>query len=125
MFDKKTLDKSPLSLEEISRIEATNLSSLDRYHLRLLAHCLQCFKSMAGSDSGPLPDEQARLKWCIEQPTLVHERPFISVLLEQFAVAGNQLERLATDCETSPLALTLDDLIKSSISSKEDYVEHY
>ena len=120
MFDKKTLEKSPLSLEEISRIEATNLSSLDRYHLRLLAHCLQCFKSMAGRDSGPLPDDQVRLKWFIEQPALVNEKPFISVLLEQFAVAGSQLEKLASDCETSPLALTLDDLIKSSIRSQED-----
>ena len=38
---------SPLSKEDINLIGLTNLSANEKHHLRMLAHCLQCFKSMS------------------------------------------------------------------------------
>ncbi len=118
MDSTRSFPQSPLTLEDIKKIEETGLPSLERHHLRLLAHCLQCFKEMAKNvATGSLPQEQDRLRWCSEQPSLVNDQAFISVLLEQFSAAGSQLEKIANMISTSPLELTLDDLIKVSLSS--------
>ena len=64
MIDNNIAQKSPLSSADIETIESTNLSSIERHYLRLLAHCLACFKQMSdGSTSGELPNAQHRMKW--------------------------------------------------------------
>ncbi len=115
MEDKEGFLQGPLSKEELDKIESTNLSILERHHLRLLAHCLASFKQMAdGTFTGSLPTEQQRLQWCLQQPSLRDQRSFISILLEQLAAAGSQLESMAEKCGRSPLELTTEDLIHAS-----------
>ena len=124
MFDQEDFNDSPLRLEEIQKIDATGLSSIERHHLRLLAHCLCCFKSIAnGSSLGPLPQEEDRLKWLLAQPALANEEAFASLLLEQFVVAGCQLERLADECKITPLELTLEDLIQYGLKERNSVDE--
>ena len=119
MLNEKIFSDSPLSLEDIKEINDTQLSLLDRHHLRLLGHCLSCFKMMKnGLSSGPLPDQKIRVKWCLEHPKLCQDQVFIGVLLEEFEAAANQLEKLASDLEVTPLELTLTDLIKVSLKMK-------
>ena len=114
MFEHKTA--GPLSFEEINLIEETQLPLMDRHHLRLLAHCLACFKSMAdGSSCGPLPKEEDRLKWLMSQPTLINEKDFITVFLKQLSGAAKQLEVLADESNISPLELTIERLIDSRL----------
>ncbi len=116
MDKQQSFPQSPLCMEDIERIEGTGLSILERHHLRLLAHCLECFKEMANESSlGSLPQEKDRLRWCLEQPSLENDQAFISLLLEQFAVAGRQLEKVAALIEIPPLELTLEDLIRITI----------
>ncbi len=111
---------SPLSIDEIKRIDATGLPSIDRHHLRLLAHCLSCFKSISrGSTIGTLPKEQDRLKWIFSQPSLINDREFAFLFLDQLASAGLQLEKLADEYQISPLELTLDELIAASLRTNQ------
>lgn len=114
MFDTEALADSPLSVEDVARIDATGLSNIDRHYLRLLAHCLACFKIMANyASSGPLPQEEDRLGWLSSQSVLMNEKAFIFLLLQQFQSAGEKLEKLAEECNVSPLELTLEQLIKA------------
>ncbi|WP_320666601.1 hypothetical protein [Prochlorococcus sp. MIT 1307] len=120
MLNKKILADSPLSLEEIRKIDATDLPMRERHYLRLLAHCLACFKAMAHESSrGALPSEQERLHWLLAQPVLVDESAFANDLLEQFEVAARILEQLANEYRLSPLELTLDELINSSLRTRQ------
>ena len=120
MFDQNKFVDSPLSFEEIERIDATGLPNIDRHYLRLLAHCLSCFKGMAnGSNLGFLPEEQDRLKWLLAKPALIDEREFVFALLDQLASAGLQLEKIADQCNISPLELTLQELIDFSLRASQ------
>ena len=111
--------ESPLSLEELELIDSTALPNLERHHLRLLAHCLNCFKRMSnGALKGPFPTHQERLQRCLRQPSLQEEIPFIYTLLDQLASASSQLEELATQVDLTPLELTLDDLIQASLQAR-------
>ena len=113
MIDQNIQASSPLSASEIEMIEDTKLSVLERHHLRVLAHCLACFKDMAnGLNEGSLPNKENRLKWCLAQPSLATDQSFIPVLLDQFTGAARQLETVANELGISPLELTLRDLIQ-------------
>ena len=115
---EKKID-SPLTIEEIQLIDSTALPSIERHHLRLLAHSLACFKLMAnGASNGPLPKEDVRLKWLLSQPAINDNQEFIITLLEQLSCAGNQLEILADQSRISPLELTLEELIKTILLSQ-------
>ena len=105
-------EKSPLSNEDVNLIAMTNLSSREKHHLRMLAHCLQCFKSMSKKNTdGLIPPKEEWLEWCLKNPIMLKDDEFVQVMFEQFSGAAIQLEKLSNDLKVSPLDLTLKNLI--------------
>ena len=112
--------ESPISFNDLSAIDATNLPHIEKHHIRLLAHCLECFKQIAKKESlAYLPDKASQVKWCLKQPLLANDEEFMAALLEQFDSAFKQLEKLAIKKEISPLELTINDLIQN-VSQEND-----
>ena len=105
-------ENSPLSQEDINLISSTNLSVREKHHLRMLLHCLKCFKSMSkGNEKGFIPEKEIWLEWCLENPIMLKDDEFVQVLFEQFSGAALQLERLSNALQIAPLDLTLTNLI--------------
>ena len=103
---------SPLSKEDVILIGSTNLSISEKHHLRMLLHCLECFKSMSdGNKQGLIPSKETWLEWCLKNPKIFKDDEFVQVLFEQFSGAAIQLERLSNALKVAPLDLTLRDLI--------------
>ena len=108
----ENFENSPLSKEDINLIGSTNLSVCEKHHLRMLLHCLECFKSMRnGNEEGLIPGKEAWLEWCLKNPKMLKDDEFVQVLFEQFSGAAIQLERLSNALKVAPLDLTLRDLI--------------
>ena len=106
------IENSPLSKDDIDLIEVTNLSVREKHHLRMLAHCLECFKSMSQEDEeGLIPGKEVWLEWCLKNPVMLKDDEFVHVLFEQFSGAAIQLERLSRELKVAPLSLTLENLI--------------
>ncbi len=104
--------KSPLTREEISLIASTNLSVKEKHHLRMLAHCLECFKSMNKVDhDGLIPSKEIWMEWCLTNPIMVKDDEFVQVLFDQLSGAAIQLEKLSCALKVAPLHLQLRDLI--------------
>ena len=105
-------EDSPLSTEDINLIAMTNLSIREKHHLRMLAHCLQCFKTMSkNNQEGLIPLKEEWLEWCLRNPVMMKDDEFVQVMLEQFSGAAIQLERLSNDLKVAPLDLTLRNLL--------------
>ena len=103
---------SPLSKEDINLIAMTNLSVNEKHHLRMLAHCLQCFKSMSNANErGLLPAKEEWVECCLKNPIMLKDDEFVQVMFEQFSGAAIQLERLSNELKVAPLDLTLRNLI--------------
>ena len=98
----------------IERIDATLLPQMDRPHLRLLAHCLESFRTMDGATGDALPDAASRRRWCEQQPVVAEEPSFLRSLLHQLDGAAEQLQSLADSLNKAPLQLSLDDLIHAA-----------
>ena len=105
---------SPLTKEDINLIGSTNLSVSEKHHLRMLLHCLECFKSMRKENSqGLIPGKEVWLEWCLKNPMMLQDDEFVQVLFEQFSGAAIQLERLSNALKVPPLDLKLSDLINA------------
>ena len=103
---------SPLSKDDINLIGSTNLSVREKHHLRMLLHCLECFKSMSQENKeGLIPAKEVWLEWCLKNPRMLKDDEFVQVLFEQFSGAAIQLERLSNALKVAPLDLTLRNLI--------------
>ena len=103
---------SPLCKEDVDLIGSTDLSVNEKHHLRMLLHCLECFKSMSnGNTKGLIPGKEVWLEWCLKNPIMLQDDEFVQILFEQFSGAAIQLERLSNSLRVSPLDLTLRDLI--------------
>ena len=103
---------SPLNKEDINLIGSTNLSVSEKHHLRMLLHCLECFKSMSNrNEEGLIPGKEVWIEWCLSNPIMFKDDEFVQVLFEQFSGAAIQLERLSNALKVAPLDLTLNDLI--------------
>ena len=120
MVDLLKLTKSPLSIADFDKIESSGLSLISKHRIRLLAHCLSCFKEVTQNSSmDGLPSKQMLLKWILQQSSLANDREFVDILLEQFLNAERHLEKLAIECNVSPLELTLDNLLEEGFRSRE------
>ena len=107
-----SIENSPLTLEDLKLIELTNLSMFEKHHIRMLSHCLGCFKSMnIKNTEGAIPDKGIWMEWCLARKEMVNDDEFIHVLFEQFSGAALQLEKLSEVFKVPPLELTLKDLI--------------
>ena len=105
---------SPLSDEEINLIGSVNLSLVEKHHLRMLAHCLECFKSMIKeNEDRSIPSKEVWLEWCLKNPVMFKDDEFVQILFEQFSGAAIQLEQLAISLKVAPLDLTIKDLIEA------------
>ena len=110
----KNFENSPLSEEDIKMIGSTNLSVSEKHHLRMLLHCLECFKSMSDENKqGLIPNKEVWLEWCLQNPVMFEDDEFVHVLFEQFSGAAIQLEKLSNVLKIPPLELTLKDLINA------------
>ena len=106
------LENSPLSKDDINLIASANLSVIEKHHLRMLLHCLECFKSMShGNQEGLIPAKEVWLEWCLKNPKMFKDDEFVQILFEQFSGAAIQLERLSNTLKVAPLDLTLRDLM--------------
>jgi len=111
----------PLVREQIERIDATLLPTVDRHLLRLQAHCLVTFQQIALPQlQGPLPPADQWQHWCEQQPQLANDSEFREQLMMQFTVIASQLEELAKKLNRTPLELELTDLIQQAEANSRD-----
>lgn len=112
-------DQGPLSIHELSQLEATLLPALERHHLRLLAHALRTLQQVqqqqvqwCSTDTHThLPAQAAIETWLLAQPGLSDAPDFGRQLAEQLSRAGDQLEAVAQQRGVAPLELELEALI--------------
>lgn len=100
-----------LRADELQELEATLLPTLERHHLRLLAHGLRTLQTIAGAQGGPLPPAGAIEAWALQQPVIQEDPGFAEAFLNQLDGVGQQLAAIAAAAGLEPLALALPDLI--------------
>ncbi len=103
-----------LDPQDVARIDLLeDYSYSDKHDLRLLLHCLACFKSMQANEiDKELPNMAKRLDWCLLRSPLKDDPDFQEAFLEQLAISGELFEQAAKYFHVRPLELLLEHLIE-------------
>ena len=103
---------SPIEKEVVEQIEQLNLSTIQKLHLKLLAHCLGIFKVISTQSKVDFPTEKLLREWCVKESQKLEDEEFSNLLYKQMDAAGQKILDYSQKIEKRPLELTLDDLIK-------------
>jgi len=100
-----------LSPEELAELDGTLLPSLERHHLRILAHALRTLQAIAKRQAGDLPASVEIEVWAQHQAVIAEDPAFAQAFVDQLVGAGSQLLPIAEQAGVDPLALELDHLV--------------
>ncbi len=102
-----------LTPEDLELLEASFLPALERHHLRLLAHGLRTFQTIAADSGDPLrlPDRSQIEAWAATQPTIADEPAFLEAFLEQLVRLLDPLQDIASRHQQPLLTLRMSQLV--------------
>ena len=103
---------SPIEKEVVEQIEQLNLSTIQKLHLKLLAHCLEIFRVISTQSKVDFPTENLLRDWCVKESQKLKDKEFSKLLYKQMDAAGQKILEYSQKIEKQPLALTLEDLIQ-------------
>ena len=103
---------SPIEKEVVEQIEQLNLSTIQKLHLKLLAHCLGIFKVISTQSKVDFPTEKLLRDWCVKESQKLEDKEFSKLLYTQMDAAGQKILDYSKKIEKRPLELTLEDLIQ-------------
>jgi hypothetical protein len=102
-----------LTHEDLELLETSFLPALERHYLRLLAHGLRTFQTIAAASGDPLtlPDCKQIEAWVATQPTIADEPAFLEAFLEQLARLLDTLQDIASRHQQPLLTLQMPQLV--------------
>ena len=110
----------PLRDEIVKNIDQLNLHTIQKHHVRLLAHCLEIFKEIAKDDMSLLEENELLKDWCEKQSQKFNDKNFSQLLFEQMSAAAKKLNSFSQSIEKSLQELNLEDLITLVEQNKEN-----
>ena len=102
---------NPINHQVLQRIDQLNLSTIQKHHIRLLAHCLETFKEIAKNDISSFDEDKLLKEWCEKQSKKFNDKNFNQLLYEQMSLAAKKLNFFALKIEKKFKDLDIDDLI--------------
>ena len=102
---------SPLRDEIVKNIDQLNLPTIQKHHVRLLAHCLEIFKEIAKDDLCLFEEDELLREWCEKQSQKFDDENFNQLFYEQMSSAAKKLNSFSQSIEKTLKELDLDDLV--------------
>ena len=111
MSDQFNSFSNPINEEVVNKIEQLDLDSIQKHHLRILAHCLAILNQLAEENNISLPDEKSLMKWCEKESKKINDEKFSSLLFDQMSVIAKKLNNHSKKIGKTLAELNLQDLI--------------
>ena len=100
----------PLDIQTIQTIDQLNLSSIQKHHVRILAHCLAILKTkFTHNDS--FDDRNFLKEWCDSQSKQFNDQKFSDLLFEQLESAEKKLNIFSQTIGKNVQDLEIEDLV--------------
>ena len=111
MSDQLENFSSPIKKEVAQEIQDLDLPSIQKHHVRLLAHCLEIFKNISEANNGKFLDDQFIKEWCEAEAKKINDREFTQLLFDQMKAAAKKLEFHAEKNGKNILDFDLNDIV--------------
>ncbi|MDC3119216.1 hypothetical protein OA503_06105 [Prochlorococcus sp. AH-716-K03] len=90
---------SPLSDENVKKIDQLNLPIIKKHHVRLLAHCLEIFKEIGKDEKSFFEEDELLKKWCEKKSQKFNDNNFNKLFYEQMSSAAKKLNVFSKSIE--------------------------
>ena len=82
---------NPINIEIIQEIDNLDLPTMQKHHLRILAHCLQILKIISINNSFEYQNKNLLREWCDNQSKKFDDKKFSDLFYEQLESTSKKL----------------------------------
>ena len=102
---------NPLKIETIQEIDKLDLPTMQKHHLRILAHCLQILKIISINNSFEYQNKNLLREWCDNQSKKFDDKKFSDLFYEQLELTSKKLSTFSKKIGKNIEDLEIDDLV--------------
>ena len=102
---------NPLNIETIKEIDNLNLPTMQKHHLRILAHCLQILKIINEDNSLEYQNKNPLREWCDNQSKKFDDKKFRDIFYEQLESTSKKLSTFSKKIGKNINDLEINDLV--------------
>ncbi len=102
---------NPLNIQTIQEIDNLDLSSMQKHHVRILAHCLQIYKNITADDCSELTYKKSLRELCDNQSKKFDDKKFSDLFYEQLESTTKKLKTFSQGIGKNIDDLEIDDLV--------------
>ena len=102
---------NPINIQTIQEIDNFDLTTMQKHHLRILAHCLQILKNINTDNSFEYQNKNLLREWCDNQSKKFNDKKFSELFYEQFVSTSKKLSTFSKKLGKNINDLKIDDLV--------------
>ena len=102
---------NPLNMQTIHEIDNLDLPTMQKHHLRILAHCLQILKIINIDDSSEDKNKNPLREWCDNQSKKFDDKKFSDLFYEQLESTSKKLSKFSKKIGKNIEDLKIEDLV--------------
>ena len=102
---------NPLNMQTIQEIDKLDLPSMQKHHLRILAHCLQILITINVDNSFGYQNKNPLREWCDNQSKKFDDKKFSDLFYEQLESTSKKLSTFSQKIGKNIEDLEIDDLV--------------
>ena len=102
---------NPLNIETIKEIDNLDLPTIQKHHVRILAHCLQIIRIINVDNSLEYQNKNSLRVWCDNQSKKFDDKKFSDLFYEQLESTSKKLSTFSKKIGKNIEDLEIDDLV--------------
>ena len=102
---------NPINIEIIQEIDNLDLPTMQKHHLRILAHCLQILKIINLDNSLEYQNKNPLREWCDNHSEKFDDKNFCDLFYEQLESTSKKLSAFSKKIGKNIEDLEIDDLV--------------
>ena len=102
---------NPLNIQTIQEIDSLDLPTMQKHHVRILAHCLQILKTINVNNSLENQNKNPLREWCDNQSRKFDDKKFSDLFYEQLESTAKKLNTFSKRINKNINDLKIDDLV--------------
>ena len=102
---------NPLNIQTIKEIDNLDLPTMQKHHVRILAHCLQILKTINAKNSLENQNKNLLREWCDNHSKKFNDKKFSDLFYEQLESTAKKLNSFSKRIGKNIKDLKIDDLV--------------
>ena len=102
---------NPSNIETIREIDNLDLPTMQKHHLRILAHCLQILKIIKVDNTFEYQNKNPLREWCDNQSKKFEDKKFSDLFYEQLESTSKKLTTFSKKIGKNIEDLDINDLV--------------